>query len=95
MKLLKKVAMRLSSLPGVDKVKLVSGAPTPSAKTKAVKDKCTTQVLLDDSAVETLNVGVLFLVFPSFLSTMPWVNYACCVAVLQQPKKETSEDVFT
>ena len=57
-KYLKKVEMRLSKIPGVERARLVSGARAGAPGLRSGKEKCSSEIMLDESAVNTLNVGV-------------------------------------
>ena len=52
-----KVEMRLKKLPGVDRIKRVSGGAR-AGSTRGVKDKCEDRLLLDEHSVEVMNVDV-------------------------------------
>lgn len=56
-----KIEARLKKIPSVTKVK-VSGEGAPSGTTKAGKDKCTANRLLEDRGVRVMNV--VSLLFP-------------------------------
>ena len=48
--------MRLSKIPGVERARLTSGSGVINVKTRSVKEKCSSEIMLDESAVNTLNV---------------------------------------
>ena len=53
--------MRLSKIPGVERARLTSGSGVINVKTRSVKEKCSSEIMLDESAVNTLNVLLLLL----------------------------------
>ena len=56
-KFVTKVEMRLKKLPGVERIKRVSGG-TGLGSTRGVKDKCKDTLLLDEESVKAMNVDV-------------------------------------
>ena len=56
-KFVTKVEMRMKKIPGVERIKRVSGG-AGLGSTRGVKDKCEDTLLLDEDSVKAMNVDV-------------------------------------